>query len=95
MQSQIIWISTNNLYQNVIISLFDKYKKDINESFNSILPKVIEGKRHLNKIMKSIINITLFNQSEYEISSLKIIVVNFQVMWDILHISLHQYLLII
>ena len=64
----------DDIYHKIILSLFEKYKKDIIEYLNLTLPKVIEGKRHLNKIIKSINNMTSFNQSEYEISSLKVII---------------------
>lgn len=64
----------DDLYHKIILSLFEKYKKDIIEYFNLTLSKVIEGKRHLNKIIKSINSKVSFNQSEYEISSLKVIV---------------------
>ena len=64
----------DDLYHKIILSLFEKYKKDIIDYFNLTLPKVIEGKRRLNKIIKSINNMVSFNQSEYEINSLKVIV---------------------
>ena len=51
----------DELYHNVILSLFEKYKLNIINYLTMTLPKVVEGKRRLNKVVKSLSNICTFN----------------------------------
>lgn len=64
----------DELYHETVLQLLAFYKEELIGYFNIMIPKVIDGKRKSNKVIKLLNNMDTFAQSDYEYDSLHILI---------------------
>lgn len=64
----------DEIYHATVLQLLALYKEELIDYFNIMIPKVIDGKRKSNKVIKLLDNMYTFAQSDYEYYSLHILI---------------------
>ena len=64
----------DEIYHAAVLQLLALYKEELIDYFNIMIPKVIDGKRKSNKVIKLLNNMDTFAQSDYEYDSLLIFI---------------------
>ena len=64
----------DEIYHAAVLQLLALYKEELIDYFNIMIPKVIDGRRKSNKVIKLLDNMDTFAQSDYEYDSLHILI---------------------
>ena len=64
----------DEIYHAAVLQLLVLYKEELVDYFNIMIPKAIDGKRKLNKVITLLANMDTFAQSDYEYDSLHILI---------------------